>query len=222
MQATLAPLTLRPQSSEPDFQLTGFRQRFRVQFPDPGPAVRAHGPQHLLLGLERLLAAHARRRFLREFHEPADCRGGHIDGTGMLAREQLTGFLRAEDGLKNALEWARKLIVEVVLCVNRDIVFQYVEWVFGLFVVLRIASSFDDDIADAITDGGCGTKVALSHTFHELHMGLLVVVFLFRKSFGDDKIGHVDFVLEQRRYHILDVANQILSADVMQQLWLEA
>lgn len=68
VHASLTPLTLRPQSPEPHFQLTDLRQRLRIQFSDARTAVFAHGACFLGGGDERLFATHAGLGLFGEFH----------------------------------------------------------------------------------------------------------------------------------------------------------
>lgn len=170
-------------------------QRLLIQLPDPRSTVLADGAFHLGFTDERLLAAHAGLGFLRELHQPAEGGGRDADGAGVLAREELAGLLLAEDGLEDADEGFGELVVEVIFCVDGNVVFEHEDWVLGALVVLGAAGAFDDNVRDAVAEGGRGAGVALLHAFGELDVGLFRGVVAFGKGFGDDEFGHVDFVL---------------------------
>lgn len=143
-----------------------------------------------------------------EFHETAEGGRGDGDGARVFACQELPGFLFAEDGVEDAAQRFRELVVEVVFGVDGDVVFEDVDGVFGPFVVFGAAGTFDYDIGDAVAESGCGAGVALAHAFGEFDVGLFGGVVGFGESFGDDEIGHVDFVLEEGGDHVFDVANR--------------
>lgn len=208
MQTALAPLTLGPQPPEPDFQLAHFREGLGVQFARAGPAVAADGAGHFLLADERFLAAHARLRLLGELHEPAEGGRGDGDGARVFAREELAGFLLAEDGVEDPAEGFRELVVQVVFRVDGDVVFEHEDGIFAPFVVLGAAGALDDDVSDAVAEGRGGAGVSLFHAVGELDVGLFVGVVGFGEGFGDDEFGHVDFVLEEVGDGVFDVAGR--------------
>ena len=151
MQAALAALALRPQAAEAHFQIADFGQRLGVKLADARTAVDAHGAGHLVLADERFLAAHARLRFLGEFHQAAE--GGRCDGDGsrVLPREQLAGLLLAEDWLEDPPERFGKLVVEVILGVDRDVVLEHKNRVLRALVVFGAASALDYDVRNAVS-----------------------------------------------------------------------
>ncbi len=208
MQAALAPLALGPEAAEADLELADLGQRLGVELAGPGPAVGADGAGHFLGADERLLAAHARLRLLGESHEAAERGGRDGDGARVLARQELAGLLLAEDGVEDAAEGLGELVVEVVLCVDGHVVFEHEDGVFALFVVFGPAGAFDDDVGDAVAEGGSGARVSLFHAVGELDVGLFVVVVGFGEGFCDDEFGQVDFVLEEVGDGIFDVAGE--------------
>ena len=208
MQTALAPLTLRPQPAEADFQFAHFGESFCVEFPCSGPAVAADGAGHFLFADEGFLAAHACLCLFGEFHESAEggCRDG--DGARVFACEELAGFFLAEDGVEDSAEGFRELVVEVVFRVDGDVVFEHEDGIFASLVVLGAAGSLDDDVSDAVAEGGSGAGVSLFHAVGELDVGLFVGVVGFGECFGDDEFGHVDFVLEEVGDGVFDVAGE--------------
>lgn len=124
----------------------------------------------------------------------------------MLTGEELSGFLFAEDGLEDAEKGLGELVVEVIFRVDGDVVFEHEDWVFGALVVLCAAGTFDDNVGDAVAEGRCGAGVALFHAFGELDVGLFRCVVAFGEGFGDDELGHVDFVLQEVGDGFFDVA----------------
>lgn len=123
----------------------------------------------------------------------------------MIAREQLPGAFFAENRVENAAEGLGELVIEVIFRVDRDVVFEHIDGVFGALVVLRAAGALDDNIGDTVAQGRRGASVALLHAFSELHMRLLGTVVFLRKSFGDDEFGHVDFILKQVGDDVFDI-----------------
>ena len=208
MQTALAPLTLGPQPPEPDFQLADFGEGFGVQLARSRAAVAADGAGHFLFPDEGFLAAHARLRLFGELHQPAEggCRDG--DGARVFAREELAGFLLAEDGVEDPAEGFRELVVEVVFRVDGDVVLEHEDGIFAPLVVLGAAGTLDDDVSDAVAEGGSGAGVSLFHAVGELDVGLFVGVVGFGEGFGDDEFGHVDFVLEEVGDGVFDVAGK--------------
>ena len=73
----------------------------------------------------------------------------------MFAREELTGLLLAEDGVEDAAERFGELVVEVVFRVDGDVVFEDEDRVLGFLVVFGAAGALDDDVGDAVAEGGC-------------------------------------------------------------------
>ena len=198
MHTALTPLTLRPQAGKSHLEFADLPQRLRVELAKPGPTVLAHGPGRLRRARQRLLAAHARRRLLGKLHQRALRRGGDGDAARVFARQQLARLLLAQDGLEDAAERLGQLVVQVVLGVDRDVVFEHVDGIFRFLVVSRSARALDDDVGHAVAHVGGGALVALSHAFREFGVGLfgVVVVFgLLRQSFRDDEVGHVNLVL---------------------------
>ena len=212
VHAALTALALRPQPAEADFQVRHLMQRLLVQLADPRAAVLAHRARHLFLADERLLAAHTRLGPLGELHQPPERGGRNGDGAGVLAREQLTGFPFAQDGVEDAAEGFGELVLEVIFRVDGDVVFEHEDGVFGALVVLCAAGAFDDNVGDAVAESGRGAGITLFHPLCELDMGLLggVVVFGLGEGFRDDKFGHVDFVLQKVRDCFFDVAEKLL------------
>lgn len=208
MQAALAALALGPQAAEADLELADLGQRLGVQLARAGPAVGAHGAGHLLLADQRLLAAHARLRLLGEFHQPSERGRRDGDGPRVLACQQLAGFLLAEDRVEDPAEWLRELVVEVVFCVDGDVVFQHEDGIFAPLVVLGATGTLDDDVGDTVAQCGSGAGVAFLHSVGKLDMGLFVGVVGFGESFCDDEFGHVDLVLEEVGDGVFDVARK--------------
>lgn len=62
-----------------------------------------------------------------------------------------------ENGFKNSQKRFRKLIFEVILCVEGDIILEHEDWVFGALKELIPLGTFDDDIRNAITQCWCRT-----------------------------------------------------------------
>lgn len=89
------------------------------------------------------------------------------------------GLLLSQNGLEDSSKGFGKLIVEVVLRINRDAVFEDIHGVFGLFIIFCAGRAFDDNIGDAVAEGWCRTGVTLSHTLGKLGVGLFGGVFAF-------------------------------------------
>ena len=123
----------------------------------------------------------------------------------MLARQQLAGFL-AEDRVEDAAEGFGKLVIEVVFRVDRDVVFEDENGVFAPLVVFGAAGALDDDVGDAVSEGGGRAGVSLLHSVGELNVGLFTGVVRFGEGLCDDEFGHVDFVLEEVGDGVFDVA----------------
>ena len=130
VHAALAALTLRPQPAEAHLQVRHLVQRLLVQLADPRPAVLAYRPGHFLFTDEGLLAAHTCLGALGELHQPAERGRGDGDGASVLAREKLAGFLLAEDGFEDTTQRLGELILQVVFCVDRDVVLQHEDGIF--------------------------------------------------------------------------------------------
>ena len=207
VQTALAPLTLRPQPAEADFQLADFGQRLGVQFARPGPAVGADGAAHFFLADEGFLAAHARLRLFGKLHESAE--GGRRDGDGarVFAREELAGFF-AEDRFEDPAEWFGELVVEVIFGIDGDVVFEDEDGIFASLVVLGAAGTLDDYVGDTVAEGGSGAGVSLLHSVGKFDVGLFAGVVGFGEGFCDDEFGHVDFVLEEVGDGVFDIARR--------------
>ena len=126
----------------------------------------------------------------------------------MFACEELAGFFLAEDGVEDSAEGFRELVVEVVFRVDGDVVFEHEDGIFASLVVLGAAGSLDDDVSDAVAEGGSGAGVSFFHAVGELDVGLFVGVVGFGEGFCDDEFGHVDFVLEEVGDGVFDVAGE--------------
>ena len=155
MHTPLTALTLRPEPTEPDFQLADFSQGLGIQLPGPRSTILAHGARHFGMAGEGFLAAHTGLGFFGEFHEAAECGCGDGDGTRVLAREELAGFFFAKDGVEDSAERFRELVVEVVFRVDGDVVFEHEDWVFGFLVGFCSSGPFDDDIGYAVAQCWC-------------------------------------------------------------------
>ena len=208
MQTALAPLTLRPQSPEADFQLADSGEGFSVELARAGPAVAADGAGHFLFADEGFLAAHAGLRFFGELHESAEGGGRDGDGARVFACEELASFLLAEDGVEDSAQGLGELVVEVVFRVDGDVVFEHEDGVFASLVVLGAAGTLDDDVGDAVAERGGGAGVSFLHSVGELDVGLFAGVVGFGEGFCDDEFGHVDFVLEEVGDGVFDVAGK--------------
>lgn len=115
----------------------------------------------------------------------------------MFACQELAGFLLAKNRVEYAAERFRKLVVQVVFCVDGDVVFEHKDGIFRALVVFGTAGSLDDDVGDAVAESWGRAGVTLFHALGEFNMGLFGCVVGFRKGFCDDEFGHVDFVLEE-------------------------
>ena len=155
MHTPLTPLTLGPQPPKPNLQITNLAQRLLIHLPHPGCTVRAECATDFFFGGERLLAAHAGKGFLGEFHEAADGGRGDGDGARVVAGEEGVGFCFAEDGLEDSAERFGELIVEVVFRVNGDVVFEHEDWIFRTLEILGSCGSLDDNVGDTISKTGC-------------------------------------------------------------------
>ena len=109
-----------------------------------------------MLADEGFFAAHAGLGLFGELHEAAEGggRGGDGDGAGVFAREELAGFLLAEDGLEDAAQGLGELVVEVVFRVDGHVVLEHVDGIFASFVILGAPGTLDDNISDSIAKGG--------------------------------------------------------------------
>lgn len=170
-------------------------QRLLIQLPDSRPTVLADRAVHFDFTEERLLATHARLRLLCELHQPAQCRGRDTNRAGMLAGEELAGLFLTEDRLEDADEGFGELVVKVVFGVDRDVVLKNEDWVLGALVVLCATGAFDDNVGNAVAEGGRRAGVALLHALCELDVRLLSGVVALGEGFGDDEFRHVYFVL---------------------------
>lgn len=127
MQTALASLALGPQTSEPDLEIRHLVQGLRVELAEARTAVLTDCAVRLVLACERLLTSHAGLRLLRELHQATEGRGCDGDGTGVFARKQLACLLLTEDGFEDTAQRVCELVIEVVFCVDGDVVFENVE-----------------------------------------------------------------------------------------------
>ncbi len=160
---------------------------------------------------------------LGKLHEPALRGRRHRDGPRVVAREQLLCLALTQDGLEDADQRLGELVLEIVLCVNRDVVLEHVDGVLGVLVVLAAAGALDHDVGDAVAERGRRARIALLHAHGELDVGLsggvslvvlggggrgivggLLLVSVLGERFGDDEVRHVDLVLQQVRHGVLD------------------
>lgn len=206
MHAPLTPLALCPQPPKSHLQITDLVQRLLVQLTHPRRVIGTHRALTLFFPCQGFLATHTRLGFLGKFHETAyfGCRDG--DGAGVITCQQGLGFCLAEDGLEDAAEGFGELIVEVVFCVDGDVVLEDVDGVFGAFEILGASRAFDHDIGYTVAEGGGGTGVALLHAVGELDVSLLGGVVIFGEGFRDDELGHVDAVLKEVGDGVFDVS----------------
>lgn len=68
----------------------------------------------------------------------------------MLSLEELLlGIL--EDGFEQSEQWLLDLMIHVELVVYWQVVLEYIERVFGLFITLRTFGSFDHDVSYSVS-----------------------------------------------------------------------
>lgn len=87
----------------------------------------------LVVGLQRRLATQASDRSNRKLHQTSDGGRGDADRPRVLSGQQRVGLV-AQDRLEDSHQRLRQLVLEVVLCVDRNVVLEDVDWVLRLFV----------------------------------------------------------------------------------------
>jgi hypothetical protein len=112
------------------------------------------------------------------------------------------------------------MVFEVVLDVNRKVVFQGVDGVFGLLVGLGPLGRLDDDIGHSVARAGGSGWVPFPHLLGELDMCCLafVLVCILRQALADDEEAEVNLVhqeLSNHALHVLHSARNIPESDKM-------
>src|SRR5215469_5757336 len=115
----------------------------------------------------------------------------------MFTCQQLCSFSFAENGFKDSSQWFGQLVFQVILCVDRNVVFQYEDWIFTSFKVLCSSNTFDDDICNTISKCWSRTCISFLHPLCKLHMSLFSIIFFFAQSLCYDEVTHVNLVLKE-------------------------
>ncbi len=213
--ALLTSLAGGPQLGELLLQALVAQQRLRVV---PASVLRAGAADDALV--QGALAPHASLGGRHELSETDALDGGRLLDQRVVAGEERLRVL--DDGLEDSLQRTLKLVLQVPVDVDGQVVLQHVDGVLALQVGRGVLLLLDDDVLHTIADLGRAAGVTLEHSLRQLHMGstslVLVVLRLLSQRLGDDQQGNIDVVLQQRGDGVLDVLDGALGVHVNQNL----
>mmetsp|Transcript_997 Transcript_997/g.2777 ORF Transcript_997/g.2777 Transcript_997/m.2777 type:complete len:226 (-) Transcript_997:1781-2458(-) len=214
------PLGFGPKLSVSELSLPQNAELFQIDLSLLGDAILAQ-IAHVLL--DRSLTTHALGLLGCKHHQTAltgrRCGDKHL--TCVITLEQsLINVLN--NGLEDSRKWLGKLIGQIPLAIDGNVVFKDVNGILGLLEIRSSLDASDDYVGDTITHLRRRTGIALLHTSGKLDVSLLHLIILFLSSktegilgalvetLGNHQTRDVHLVLKQIGNLILDVINGTL------------
>mmetsp|Transcript_104155 Transcript_104155/g.222546 ORF Transcript_104155/g.222546 Transcript_104155/m.222546 type:complete len:366 (+) Transcript_104155:554-1651(+) len=163
--------------------------------------------------LDQRLATEAPDALLHELCQRPTLRRRGVQLSGVRSAEEL-GLrlgLVAHDGSEDSHQRLLELVLNVVLRVDGEAVFQRIERILALLVAFGAFGSSDHDIRHAVSAPRRIVRIPLPHALGQFHVRLFGCVVLsigtLAQGLRDHQQGEVDLVLQQVADDVLDVAH---------------
>uniref|UniRef100_A0A2M4C5Q0 Putative secreted protein n=1 Tax=Anopheles marajoara TaxID=58244 RepID=A0A2M4C5Q0_9DIPT len=217
VQRSLAPLAFRPQPTEA-FLERALGGQFRLVQDRLVRCTVLTECTALLTHRQQCLTAETGITLLGKRCQGTNLRGDDGACTCVITAQQNRFRFITQNGLKDAEQWLRQLVLQIVVRIDRYTVFEHVDRIFGLLVGGSVLSRRYQHVRDAITELGRIARVSLAHLVGQLHVRLLSCVIALGQLLRDDELRNIDPIAQQIGDRLLRVLDRPIRVALDQQL----